>query len=857
MSGGTSAEAKLTECDREPIHIPGAIQPHGVLLALQPDSLTVVQLAGDTLALLGVTPDKLLGQPLHAQLGGAALARLEVLLRRTEITPRPFFIFQVQSPVAALDVCAHISGGLVILELERRAPGERADPVEDVQRMTECLRGAESVDELIERMASQAQRASGFDRVMIYRFDATGSGRVVAEHRRTPEIDSFLDLHYPASDIPQQARKLYLSNWIRCIPDIKYVPAPIEPSNNPLSGQPLDLTYSALRSVSPIHLEYLANMGVRASMSLSIVVGGQLWGLIACHHYSAHFLDCSLRATLELFAQVSSLQLAARIDIDRASQDSRRRQLQDELLAAINTAGFPGGFGLNPGLLTQLVSAAGVVAHARGQTYSYGSVPDADTLHSIISWLNQKPARNVWATDRLAEHLSFEVDLTGAAGLLAISISRHPRDYILWFLPELASTVTWAGDPEKPMQAGGEQLTPRKSFAAWVETVTGRSREWGADEIAAAQRLRVALLEHALAHLDEIARERAQTAARQELLMREMDHRVKNILATIQALVRFSSKNAESLEGFTKGLERRLGSMARTHNLLTDSRWTSASLHRLLNGELAPYCLEGRANLTITGDDVSLTPSAASSLSLLIHELATNAAKYGCYSVPEGILSISIARVDDGKSPPRIVLHWLERNGPVVTKPSRSGFGRVLLEKVFEHDVGGGSVILDFDPAGVRCRIEIPVERTVAHPASTVPVLPSPSEYDFDTLSLTGIQVLVVEDNPLVSLDIVETITAAGATLIGPFRTLDQSVAVASDDTFDIALLDVDLGGIAIWPVARVIRNRNIPIVFLTGFADATAWPDEFKNVPALYKPYDSHRLIGKLHRLTITTTSA
>lgn len=723
--------------------------------------------------------------------------------------------------------------------------------------MTECLRGAESVDGLLDLMASQVQRVTGFDRVMIYRFETTGSGHVVAEHRSTPQIDSFLGLHYPASDIPQQARKLYLSNWIRCIPDINYVPAPIEPPDNPLSGQPLDLTYSALRSVSPIHLEYLANMGVGASMSLSIVVDGELWGLIACHHYSAHFLDCGLRAGLELFAQVSSLQLAARIDIDRASHDARRRQLQDKLLSAINTAGFPGGFGLNPELLTQFVSAAGVVVHAKGETYSYGSVPDADTLHAIISWLNDQPAQSVWGTDRLAEHLNFAVDLTGAAGLLALSISRHPRDYILWFLPELLATVTWAGDPQKLTRHAGDRLTPRKSFASWIETVTGRSREWRADEIAAAQRLRVALLEHALLYLDEIARERAQTAARQELVMRELDHRVKNILATIQALVRFSGKSAESLEGFTKGLERRLASMSRAHDLLTDSRWTSASLHRLLKEELSPYCLDGQANLTITGEDVALIPSAASSLSLLIHELATNAAKYGCYSVPEGILHITVDRVDDGQSTPRIVLQWRECNGPVVAKPTRSGFGRVLLEKVFEHDVSGGSVSLDFDPAGVRCRIEIPVERTVARPPSLVPVQSSVSEPPFVTPLLTGIQVLVVEDNPLVSLGIVETLTAAGAKPIGPFRTLDQSTTVASDEMFDIALLDVDLGGIAIWPVARIIHDRHIPIVFLTGFSDTTARPEEFKNAPILYKPYDSHRLISNLHRLTTNAASA
>ena len=208
-----------------------------------------------------------------------------------------------------LDVSAHLSGGQIVLEFERRRQ-KGPDPLEHVQRMTAAVQSSRGVRETLDAIAREVQLSTGFDRVMVYRFAADDSGHVVAEARRTAEIESFLDLHYPASDIPQQARRLYSSNWIRSIPDVHCRPALLEPADNPRTAQPLDLSFSALRSVSPIHLQYLANMGVGASLSLSIIVQDRLWGLIACHHSRAHYLDSRLRSALELFAQVCSLQLA-------------------------------------------------------------------------------------------------------------------------------------------------------------------------------------------------------------------------------------------------------------------------------------------------------------------------------------------------------------------------------------------------------------------------------------------------------------------------------------------------------------------------------------------------------------------
>ena len=703
------------ECEREPIRTPGSIQPHGVLLALQPHDLKVVQLAGDTEAIFGLGPQQLLGHSLRDLGDSPALVRLTTQLDNAHLAARPAFVSPLRLQESTFDVSGHLSEGLLILEFEPRRSADRPEPMELVQRMASAVRSTESVAELLQCMATEVQHATGCDRVMIYRFDPDGHGHVAAEKRSSDAIESFLGLHYPGTDIPMQARALYVRNWIRCIPDVGYSPLPILPVDNPLTGKPLDLTFSALRSVSPVHLQYLSNMGVAASMSVSIVMGGTLWGLIACHHYAPHFIDCSLRSALELFAQVSSLQLTTRLELDRAQRNVARRSIQDASLADLQKSGLA-VLRRDAHRLIDLVGAQGIVVRIDGATSSHGLVPDDAALATLLQWLDARPPlKTILATDRLSELPDADgivLQTPGIAGMLAMSIS-NARDYAIWFLPEMATTVTWAGDPNKSLLRADGRLTPRTSFAAWNEAVAGRSRPWEQDEIDAAARLRSALLEFAFLQIEEAARERDAAQKRQDLIMAELDHRVKNILATIQSLVRFSSKSAESLSGFTKGLEHRLVSMARAHDLLTSSRWTGASLHRVIAEELSAFCPAGTANLQLSGEDISLTPSAAQSLSLLLHELATNAAKYGCLAVPEGRLSISTERVvnDDGIS--LIRLEWLERNGPPVVEPTRRGFGRLLLEKVYEHDVSGGRVSLQFQPLGVSCRIDLPADRIV------------------------------------------------------------------------------------------------------------------------------------------------
>jgi len=842
--------ADLSDCDREPIRIPGSIQPHGILLALDPDSMTIVQLAGETQRLLGRTHDQLLGQSLNASLGATALVRVRSMIRQQQILPRPFFIIETSFDDRPLEVSAHLSGGLVILELEHRAPSDGFDAIEAVQAMTARADSADSLAALLNVVTAEVRSASGFDRVMLYRFDEDDSGHVVAEHRRSEQVESFLDLHYPASDIPVQARELYCNNWIRSIPDVFYQPQPLHPRVSPATGRPLDLSFSALRSVSPVHLEYLANMGIAASMSLSLVVGGKLWGLIACHHSKPLCLGARTRAALELFAQLVSLQIRSRLDLAQSTGRIRARDVQAQLVVAMTEGGLPQLISGHATLL-DLIPAAGAALVVEGETKLLGVTPPLEDVKAMAAWLGTFMDTGVFSTDRLSQHYPPAAGyLAVGAGLLALSVSRAPRDYVLWFLPELISTVTWAGDPAKSVVHGplGDRLTPRKSFAAWTEMVEGRSRRWTPIEIESAISLRTAILDVVLRQLDKFAREQEGLAKDHlDLLMAELDHRVKNTLATIQAVVRFSGRHADNIVAYTRALERRIGSMAKSHSRLTMGRWKGAPLRALIEDELASHRPRGHVSVQLVGEDVDLDPKASMAVGLVLHELATNAVKHGSLSVEGGAVSLEWSNVRrEGQD--WLTLEWREIGGPAVQPPTRSGFGRTLLERVFAADVQGRAR-LEFRPDGLHCMLDIPYSRVVNHAETPQPPamrvsLPAPLQ---DSKPLHGLSVLVVEDAALIALELCETLINYGAEIVGCCDRISHALAIAGSKSIDVALLDVDLNGEKVWPVAVMLTSRNIPVIFTTGFTDSSLRPALFRQTATINKPYDTDILLSML----------
>ncbi|MBG0811978.1 GAF domain-containing protein [Methylosinus sp. H3A] len=839
----------LTICDREPIHTPGAIQPHGVLLAIDPDDMRIVQIAGDTQALLGASHRALLGQSVEARLGAVAATRLTRIVAGAA-GPRSCLGFETEpgEGAVALEGAVHVGEGAILVELEPCRGGAERDPLGLVQKMLASAAAAETIDAYAEAVARETAHATGFDHVMVYRFLPDGSGSVIAE-TMTEERPSYLGLRFPASDIPAQARKLYLTNWLRLIPDARYTPAPIEPALSPKTGRPLDLCHSALRSVSPVHLRYLANMGVRASMSLSIVVGGKLFGLVACHHRTPHFLDMRRRAACELFAQMISFEFQSRSEAEAAKLRMRAGEVQSRLVGAMSGRADLAGalLGGRPNLL-DLIEADGCAVFVDGKCATLGGAPSAEQIGALLHWMHERSKQGVFATDRLPlSYAPAEAFGDVAAGVLAIAVSREPKDYVLFFRGELRQVVRWAGNPAKAVEADGPTLTPRASFEAWEETVRLQSRAWSDGEIEVARSLRFAILEVFVHALDLAMRERQAAQARQDFLMAELDHRVKNTLSVIQSLVRFTARSAVSLEDFNATLQSRLLTMARVQSLLTQSRWEGLSIRAIVDDELAPFRQAKENACQMRGEPIALKPKAALAVSMAIHELATNAAKYGALSAPGGRVRVEWRRRRE-KGEERLLLTWKESGGPVVAPPKRSGFGRMLIERTMAIDLGGEAE-LDFAPSGVECRLRIPVSQIAFAKGPRESGGRAASAAEPAAGSLSHRRVLLVEDAALVALSVREVLEEWGMEIAQTCTTVWDGLRAALRQDFDVALLDIDLDGEPVWPVADALAEAHVPFVFTTGFESRMVVPPRFAGRPVAPKPYSPEELVGALSR--------
>lgn len=493
-----TVEPDLRGCADEPIRIPGAIQPHGVLLGVSEPDL-VVQVASANASLLlgrdaaGVRLDELL-EP-----GVAQLLHTGDL---TVLNPHRSRVDGVE-----VDLVAHRVDGLLVVEVEPLETAREAEPVwhRRLPLTLQRMQAAPSLEALSDVLATEVRSLTGFDRVMVYRFDRQWNGEVIAEDRRK-DLEPFLGLRYPASDIPPQARALYVTNWLRLIPDATYEPVPLVPDH--LQGRPLDLAAAGLRSVSPVHLEYLANMGVVASMSVSLVDEGRLWGLIACHHYAGpHRPSATDRAAAEFLGRTASVLLRSKVEAGNSRRVLEVAATQARLVEAL--ARSPRGplEALTGGELTalDLVPAGGAALRVGGRLHLLGTTPPADRVADLVEALLRA---DTTATDAVLTVLPDAHDVVPlASGVLAVPLGG--RDFLAWFRPETLREVAWGGDPTTPKIVAGDhgpRLSPRRSFARWTEIVRGTSAPWRPYEVAAAQQL--------AEHLTEVTRRQAEEESR-------------------------------------------------------------------------------------------------------------------------------------------------------------------------------------------------------------------------------------------------------------------------------------------------------------------------------------------------------
>lgn len=844
------ANADLTECDREPITRLERIQSFGFLLAMTHD-WTIVRASANLERFIGIKAEAAIGHSADLLLNPKALHDIRnrmLALFLTRGTERLFGI-SLRDGHPPFDIAVHQSAPFYILEAEPSGSTEQSDAVSMVRGSILRLQGQASMENFHRDAARQVRAMMGFDRVMIYRFNEEGAGEVIAESVST-SAESYYGLHYPASDIPQQARALYVRNPFRIIVDVHSEAVPII-SISAGANEPLDLTLSVTRAVSPIHIEYLRNMEVAASLSISIVVEGALWGLIACHHTTSRRPSFMLRTAAEFFGQMYSMTLESRLRKGVDESDSRVREATNRLVQAVvgDDALVTRAEWLQD-VMQDIIECDGTVVALRGTTFASGLVPNAVHLAAILQTLNSMPPNKVLSAARLAEFVPGIDDYPDRpAGFLALPLSSTPRDYLLLFRREQIHDVHWAGNPEKPVAgSAGTRISPRKSFEAFQQTIRGKSVAFSAREISAAEAVRSALIEVSLRVAESSGDARQRVTERQETLIAELNHRLRNIFGLVRGLINQSHHDAQDIEQYVTALDGRILALARAHERVTRKHFQPVPLNGIFEEEINTYVPRQRDRVAVRGSSVLLRPTAFSSLALVVHELFTNSSKYGALSA-DGRVDVEIDHEDQAE----LVVRWRESGGPLVRPPTRRGFGSVVLERIIPYDLKG-TVELKYESTGFEASFHIPGEHVLAADKSAQADAESRAEPAGEAAShpLMGLSVLLLEDNLIAALEAEDMLKDFGAKHVWTIDNIAAAKQVMAEHLPDFAMLDVNVGAEKSFALAAEIHGRGIPFLYASGYGDHLPKIRGLDKIGCIAKPYERTQLCTEIAQLLL-----
>lgn len=577
-------ERLLNDCASEPIQYPGAIQPHGLLLTLSEPDLVLLQVSANVESLLGQRPEQVLGQPLASLLGDAQATLIAQASAAGDFNDAPQLLLSGNG--LQFEALLHRHDGALVLELE--CQNQQLSAANDkvltgnLGRMLRSLQASPTLQALYEASVREIQNLTGYDRVLVYRFEEEGHGQVIAE-ASSPAMELYNGLFFPASDIPEQARELYRRNWLRIIPDANYQAVELVPRLRPDTGQPLDMSFASLRSVSPIHCEYMRNMGVLSSMSVSLLKGDKLWGLITCGHRTPLYVPHELRIACQTLGQVLSLQISAmealEVNRQRDAKLHTLSQLNESMLAA--TENVFDGLAAQPERLMQLVDATGVAILEGNQLQCFGNCPTPEQIRALHAWL-MKRNEPVFSSYHLSSvYPPADEYQKAASGVLAMSLPKPIDNGVLWFRQEVKESIPWSGNPEKPLDMvdseAGLRLRPRTSFEIWKVEMTGIASRWSHGDLFAANDLRRSALEDDLAR--QVRREQQAVRARDDLVA-VVSHDLRNPMTVISMLCgmmqkAFSSDGPHTSRRISSAIDTMQQAASRMNVLLEDLLDTS------------------------------------------------------------------------------------------------------------------------------------------------------------------------------------------------------------------------------------------------------------------------------------------
>lgn len=490
-------------CGSLPLHHINSIQDYGYLLVVELQSFKIVQASENLAALFAGEIADIVPGALSDYLDEHSMDRISSLINNQLLNRIPLTVHLKQGtqkePFHAL---LHIKEQYLIIELEKAnesASRSFAEVYESIRHIGAALEIANTVQQVCDTAITELRKLSGFDGILMYSFDEGWNGTVIAEDKGDL-LEPYLGQTFPASDVPRQAREMYLKNPYRLIPNRAYQPIRLYPVINPISHSFIDLSDCNLRGVVGVHLEYMKNMGINASMSIRVIHEQRLWGLISCHHIDSKYLNYEICSVFEWLSELISNRLSMVLNQERHSSTQalqhQRLLLTDHIYAQDHLVN--GLLSDEEHNLLTLFKASAAVVMLNGRMESRGIVPPKDELENLLLWLEGKNFNTIFSTRHLTELYEDASEFVAeASGLLFIPIDNEKSEFVVCFRPEVLQDINWGGDPNQAINfdQDGKSYHPRNSFSSWKQTVSQHALPWLKEELEVAESLRSFLFE--------------------------------------------------------------------------------------------------------------------------------------------------------------------------------------------------------------------------------------------------------------------------------------------------------------------------------------------------------------------------
>lgn len=789
-----SEQEMLKKCSEEPIHLINTVQSYAALIAIDQE-WHITHASENCETIIGTEPAKILGTHIKTALGPEITHAVRGAYQNFLATGTPDRLFERKLPETthSADLSVYGNETSIIIEIEKHDDQKIQASVGTVKTLKAYLMNINDQQSLMDTAARLLKAMTGYHRVMVYRFLPDGCGEVISEYREE-FMESYKGLRFPASDIPEQARILYTRNLLRQINDVDSKAIRIL-SGSETPSAPLDLSLSGCRSVSQVHLEYLRNMQVCSSLSVSIIIQGKLWGLFALHHRTPRELSLSARTSLELFADIFALEVSHQSELDT----SRRKASKVSALTA-TLGDFRPGLSVYDHLKTNLNKLCNIL-DADGAALLYGdnftftgiSLNFAATKN-LIDGLKTNNLGKLISSDNINEFYETQSETDpGIAGYLSVSLEGGSDNYIIFFRAPETQRIHWAGNKEKPVAFTDKEsrLHPRSSFKEWIETHEGFAKPWDEIDIDVAEALRLSVLEIAIQNSQIAASKAARANIDSNPIVLELKHRLRNVFSLVKAIIRNSDPNEQSVSSYKTRLENRIDSIASAHTNLTGHICEPVELESIIHGEVKDYRQETTTLKPPAGGTILIQPDSVHLLTMFFHELVTNCIRHGNLAGNKVQLSVSWHLDAAGN----LNIEWREAHERPLQKPTDSGFGSILIEQIVPQQLNGKTRV-DYRENLLTVTLTVDPEHfTISNPETGISRVAQKKHRNAEVKasSLPFSSVLIVEDELLQAQLIQDELTKLGITSVYIAGSVNDAINLSKTTKPDLAILDVSL----------------------------------------------------------------